>query len=195
MKTTLPMSLWLFYIICLGHLNEHITQAVQAYALGWPANRSLGFLGLFWPFLVHSEILHYCFALFIMLGLFVFRDRFTGKAHTWWVVAFWIAFWHHIEHLLLLTQWLEGANLFHAPQPISVMQLMGFFHGRPETGFGGLLTMSHFGVCTCKGAAPGTVHKFSLLLVFVRRIEVHLIYNTIVTIPMVVAMILQGSKN
>ena len=40
----------------------------------------------------------------MLIGIWVLRKGFTGRSHTWWMVAFWIQFWHHIEHLLLITQ-------------------------------------------------------------------------------------------
>jgi len=61
------------------------------------------------------------------------------------MIAFWIQFWHHIEHLALQIQAIVGHNLFGKPVPQSFVQLL------------------------------------------VPRVELHLIYNTIVFIPMVVA--------
>ena len=63
-----------------------------------------------------------------------------------WTVALAIQFFHHIEHLLLQTQYLLGHNLFDRPVPTSLLQL------------------------------------------WVPRVELHLFYNTIVFVPMVVAM-------
>jgi hypothetical protein len=62
------------------------------------------------------------------------------------MVAFWIQFWHHIEHALLQGQAIVGHNLFGAPVPMSLAQF------------------------------------------FIPRVELHMFYNTIVTIPMVIAM-------
>jgi hypothetical protein len=74
------------------------------------------------------------------------RTGFKGRSHTWWMVAFWIQFWHHIEHALLQGQALFGANLFDSPVPVSLVQL------------------------------------------WIPRVELHLFYNSVVFIPMVVAM-------
>jgi len=93
----------------------------------------------------------------------------------WWMIAFWIQFWHHIEHALLQYQVISGHNFFGAPAPISTIQMLGFLEGSAQTGFNGLMT------------GPPK-HPFSALLLATRRLEVHLFYNTIVTIPMVVAM-------
>jgi len=186
------VSIWLkaFLLVCLAHLSEHVAQAIQVYALDWPVHKAGGVLGLWQPWLAHSETLHYGYALVMVSGLWWFRDEFTGLARFWWLVAFCIQFWHHFEHVLLFGQVLVGENFLNLPQPISVIQFAGLLNGSAESGFGGLLTMSHFGVCDCEGAPPGTVHEFTWRLIFVRRVEVHLLYNTLVTIPMVLAMVL-----
>lgn len=139
-------GLQIFMAIVLAHWAEHLTQAYQVYVLGWPIPESLGALGLYFPALISSEILHYGYAIVMLVALWVFRTGFTGKAYTWWMVSFWIQFWHHIEHALLQGQAIVGSNLFGSPVPISIVQ------------------------------------------VWIPRVELHLIYNTIVFIPMIVAM-------
>jgi hypothetical protein len=139
-------ALQLFMAIVLAHWAEHLAQALQVYALHWPVADARGVLGLWFPWLVASETLHYGYALVMLVGLWVLRSGFVGRAHTWWMVAFWIQFWHHIEHALLQGQVIVGRNLFDAPVPMSIAQL------------------------------------------FVPRLELHMIYNTIVFIPMMVAM-------
>lgn len=190
----MPRLMVLFMAVCVAHLSEHIAQAIQVYALNMPVHKSGGILGLFYPWLAHSETLHYAYAAVMLAGLWHFRNYFTGAARWWWMLAFGIQFWHHFEHALLLWQAWSGHNFFGAAQPISVIQFTGFFYGTPADNFGGLLKMSHFGVCTCAGAAPGTVHEFSLKMLTVRRVEVHLIYNTLVTIPMVMALVRQWQQ-
>ncbi len=135
-----------FGIIVLAHWAEHLAQAFQIYALGWPVPESRGVLGLWFPWLVKSELLHYSYALVMLAGLWVFRSGFKGRGYVWWMIAFWIQFWHHIEHALLQGQALVGKNLFDSPVPTSIVQL------------------------------------------WVPRVELHLFYNAIVFIPMVVAM-------
>jgi hypothetical protein len=39
-------------------------------------------------------------------------------------VAFWIQFWHHIEHLLLIIQATTHHNFFGKPVPCSILQLV-----------------------------------------------------------------------
>jgi hypothetical protein len=139
-------SLQVFMVIVLAHWAEHLAQAFQVYVLHWPIPASRGVLGLWFPWLVKSELLHYLYALIMIIGLWVFRRGFQGSSYTWWMVAFWIQFWHHIEHALLQTQAIVGHNLFGSPVPVSIVQL------------------------------------------WIPRVELHLFYNTVVFIPMVLGM-------
>ena len=98
-------------------------QAYQIYVMRWPRPQANGMLGLWYPWLIKSETLHYGYALVMLIGIWVFRKGFTGRAHTWWMVAFWIQFWHHIEHFLLIYQATTHHNFWHKPVPCSVLQL------------------------------------------------------------------------
>jgi hypothetical protein len=135
-----------FMFIVLAHWGEHLVQAYQIYVMGWPRPKANGILGLWYPWLIKSETLHYGYALVMLIGLWVLRKGFTGRAHTWWMVAFWIQFWHHIEHFLLIYQATTHHNFWHKPVPCSVLQLV------------------------------------------FPRVELHLFYNSIVFIPMVIGM-------
>lgn len=139
-------ALQIFMAIVLAHWAEHVAQAYQIYALNWPVPESRGVLGLWFPTLMSSEILHYGYAVIMLVVLWVLRSGFTGRSYTWWMVAFWIQFWHHIEHALLQGQVIVGENLFNSPVPVSIVQL------------------------------------------WIRRPELHLIYNAAVFIPMIIAM-------
>jgi hypothetical protein len=142
-------ALRLFMAIVLAHWGEHLLQALQIYALGWPVPEARGLVGYFFPALISSEILHYGYALVMLAGLWILRPGFTGiEDRRWWTIALAIQFFHHIEHLLLQGQVLVGMNLLGRPVPTSLLQL------------------------------------------WVPRVELHLFYNTIVFIPMVVAMYL-----
>src|SRR5262249_38597305 len=66
---------------------------------------------------------------------------------------------------------------FGAPQPISLVQMLGFLQGPASTGFGGLMQ-----------GPPD--YQPSWLTLFVRRVEVHLFYNTLVFVPMAIGMYL-----
>ena len=135
-----------FMVIVLAHWAEHLTQAVQIYVLGWNVPDARGVLGLWYPWLVKSELLHYGYAIVMLAVIWMLRTGFKGRAYTWWMVAFWIQFWHHIEHALLQGQAIVGKNLFDSPVPMRLVQ------------------------------------------VWIPRVELHLFYNTIVFLPMVVAM-------
>ena len=139
-------ALQIFTLVVLGHWAEHLAQAFQIYVLHWPVPQARGVLGLWYPWLIKSEVLHYSYALVMLIGIWLLRPGFTGTARKWWTVALVIQFWHHIEHALLQGQALLGRNLFNSPVPTSIAQL------------------------------------------WIPRVELHLIYNTIVFIPMVIAM-------
>ena len=136
-----------FMVVVLAHWAEHLLQAFQIYALGWPVPQARGALGLAFPWLVSSELLHYGYALVMLAGLWLLRSGFTGvEDRRWWTIALSIQFFHHFEHGLLQLQAIVGMNLFGAPVPTSLVQF------------------------------------------WVPRVELHLFYNTVVFIPMVIAM-------
>ncbi|MBW4721809.1 hypothetical protein [Saccharothrix obliqua] len=118
------LALFGYLVIVLGHWAEHITQAIQIYALDWPRPAAGGVLGLVFPWLVTSEWLHYGYAVVMLVGFVVLRHGFSGSARRWWDTALWIQVWHHFEHLLLLLQALTGAYLLGAVQPTSIAQLV-----------------------------------------------------------------------
>jgi hypothetical protein len=141
-------ALTVYLVIVLAHWAEHLAQAAQIYVLGWPVKESRGVLGLWFPWLVTSEALHYGYAIIMLVAFLLLRPGFSGTARTWWNVALGIQVWHHFEHLLLLIQAITGAFLFGAAVPTSIVQTL------------------------------------------IPRVELHLFYNTIVFVPMVVAMVL-----
>jgi hypothetical protein len=136
----------LFTVVVLAHWAEHLVQAYQVYVLHWPLPEARGVLGQWYPWLVKSELMHYAYALVMLVGLWMLRPGFTGVGRRWWDLALGIQFWHHIEHLLLQGQAIVGQNLFDSPVPISIAQL------------------------------------------WIRRVELHLFYNTVVFVPMLFAM-------
>jgi hypothetical protein len=141
------LALRVFMVIVLAHWGEHLFQAFQIYVLGWPVPQALGMLGMVFPWLIRSELLHYGYALVMLVGLWMLRPGFTGVLdRRWWTIALWIQFWHHIEHLALLMQVAVGHNLAGRPVPTSFVQLV------------------------------------------VPRVELHLFYNTVVFVPMIIGM-------
>src|SRR5687768_12983340 len=93
-------ALQIFLVIVLAHWVEHLLQAFQIFALGWPRPQAGGGLGLLFPWLVKSEALHYLYAIVMLVGLFILRPAFDGRARLWWDIALGIQFWHHFEHAL-----------------------------------------------------------------------------------------------
>jgi len=112
-----------FTIIVLAHWAEHLAQAYQIYVMQWPVPEARGVLGLWYPWMVTSELLHYAYALVMLIGLWLLRSGFKGRSAKWWMIAFWIQFWHHIEHALLQGQAIFDRNLFDSPVPMSIVQL------------------------------------------------------------------------
>jgi hypothetical protein len=82
----------------------------------------------------------------MLIGLWMLRKGFQGRARTWWSISLGIQFWHHIEHLILQAQPIIGSNLGGSPVPTSIVQM------------------------------------------WIPRVELHLFYNTVVCIPMVIGM-------
>jgi hypothetical protein len=141
-------ALAMFLVIVLGHWAEHVVQAIQIYAFGWRIPDARGIFGMPFPWLVTSEVMHYAYALVMLIGLVALRNGFVGRSRLWWNVSLGIQAWHHVEHLLLLTQAMTGQYLLGRTVPTSIIQL------------------------------------------FVPRVELHLFYNGMVFVPMVVAMYL-----
>ncbi|MBG0566076.1 hypothetical protein [Actinoplanes aureus] len=142
------LALNVFMVIVLAHWAEHIVQAVQIWGLGWQRPQARGVLGVPFPWLISSEWLHYGYALVMLAGLWLLRGGFTGTSRRFWMLAFGIQLWHHVEHLLLLIQAQTGRPLFGQAVPVSLLQLV------------------------------------------VPRVELHLFYNTVVFVPMVIAVYL-----
>ena len=82
------LALRVFMVIVLAHWVEHLLQALQIYVLGWPVPEARGVLGMVFPWLIKSEILHYGYALVMLTGLWMLRSGFTGKVdHFWWMTG------------------------------------------------------------------------------------------------------------
>jgi hypothetical protein len=139
-------AVYIYLTMVLLHWAEHIAQAVQVFVLGWARPDSRGVLGQWFPVLISSEALHWVYALLMIIGLFLLRPGFGGRARTWWTISLAIQGWHFFEHTLLQGQAVVGANFLDSQAPISILQ------------------------------------------VWVPRVELHLIYNALVFIPMVIAV-------
>lgn len=139
-------ALYIYTAIVLAHWVEHLVQAYQIFVLNWARPASLGALGLWAPWLVKTEILHFGYAVFMLAGLILLRPGFQGRSRFWWNISLGIQTWHFFEHFLLQSQAALHHNLFSSQVPVSLLQL------------------------------------------WIPRVELHLIYNAIVFIPMVIAM-------
>lgn len=142
-------ALSLFMIIVFAHWAEHILQAYQVFVLHWARPTAGGVLGLWFPALNTSEVLHFAYNASLFLGLVLLRPGFSGLARAWWTVSTVIQGWHFFEHFLLQVQWLFGVYLFGAPEQTSILQL------------------------------------------WIPRLELHFLYNSVVFIPMVLGLYLQ----
>jgi hypothetical protein len=138
-----------FAVLMVAHWLEHLVQAYQVWGLGYERHHARGVLGQVFPWLMHSEWLHFAFAVLTFAGLALLYRAFSGPALVWWQAALIIQTWHLVEHTLLFAQAQGGFLLWGAKEPTSVLQL------------------------------------------FFPRIELHLFYNSVVTIPIVVAMLLR----
>lgn len=141
------LGMRLFLAIVLAHWVEHLAQAAQIWALGWTRPEAKGVLGLWFPWLVTSEWLHYAYAVAMLAAFVLLRPGVTGRARFWWDVALAIQAWHHFEHFLLLLQAWTAQPLFGKPVPTSIAQLV------------------------------------------LPRVELHLLYNGIVFLPMLAGMV------
>lgn len=141
-------ALFAFLGIVVAHWTEHLFQAYQVYVLGLRPHQAMGLLGMYYPWLVHSEWLHFGYAIVMFVGLLLLRPGFVGRGARWWTIALGIQLWHLVEHTLLLVQASLGHPFWGRPVPTSVLQLV------------------------------------------FPRLELHLFYNAVVFVPMVVAMLL-----
>jgi hypothetical protein len=116
-------ALWIFMLVIVAHWMEHVLQIYQIYGLGWAPADAGGLLGVVYPQLVESEILHFVYDFIQWGGIVLLYPGFRGRARTFWGIATIIQTWHYIEHVLLMGQYMSGNYLFGAAQQISIGQL------------------------------------------------------------------------
>src|SRR5256886_17575561 len=80
-------ALQAFMVIVIAHCAEHLVQAFQVYVLKWPLHQARGVLGQAFPWLVHSEVLHYGYALIMLAGFLALLPGFVGRPRTWGLAA------------------------------------------------------------------------------------------------------------
>jgi hypothetical protein len=115
-------ALWIYLVLVILHWTEHLVQAAQIWVFGMPRPQALGALGYVWPWLVKSEVMHFTYALLMLIGLVLLRPGFRGAAKQWWTASLAIQTWHLFEHTLLFGQAIAGQNLFGSPVPTSILQ-------------------------------------------------------------------------
>jgi hypothetical protein len=138
-------KLQIFMAVVIAHWAEHLSQVYQIYGLGWAPHAAGGMLGYLFPWLAHSEVLHFSYAVVMMIGLVWLRGELCLAASGWWTATTVLQGWHLVEHTLLQVQALTHP-FFGRDVPTSIIQL------------------------------------------WYPRVELHLFYNTIVTVPMAIAL-------
>jgi len=123
-QTWHTQALIAYMLLVGGHGAEHIIQIIQAFVLNWARADSGGILGLWFPQLMRSEVLHFTYNLLQLLGLLLLYGGFTGRAQKWWKVATLAQGWHFFEHFLLQAQWLTKIYLFGAAKQTSFGELL-----------------------------------------------------------------------
>lgn len=139
-------GLKVYVAIMIAHWIEHIVQAFQVYVLRMPRPEAGGFLGYLYPAANKSEVLHWTYAVIMLIGLLLLRRGFAARSRIWWNIAIGVMVWHFFEHSFLFFQYWSGWHFTGTPVPTSVIQ---------------------------------TIFP---------RVELHLIYNMLVMIPVLAAL-------
>lgn len=92
----------IFLLITFAHFAEHLVQMAQLYVLKKARNQSLGLIGSIFPALMKSELLHFFYALIMLIGLYYLGKKY--KLGKWWRLSCQLQSYHFIEHLILLIQ-------------------------------------------------------------------------------------------
>lgn len=116
--------LLLYLAIVLGHWSEHLAQVYQVYILGWVPAKAGGILGLYFPILAQSEVLHIVYNGSMWLGLVLLLRGMSDPARKWWLVTLVLQSWHLFEHILLQYQYLTGNFFFGATVQTGIGQLL-----------------------------------------------------------------------
>ena len=120
-----PQALLVYLLVAGGHFTEHLVQIGQVYLLGWPIRKAGGILGLWFPGLATSEVLHTAYNSAQLTGLILLAPGFrgTGWARRFWTIAIVAQSWHFLEHVLLQVQYLTGYYLFEMVRQTSLLEL------------------------------------------------------------------------
>lgn len=137
---------YLIFISQLGHFGEHLVQMYQIHVLGLPAKMSHGVIG---P--LDIEWVHVIFNTWVLFGAIVLLTRYPKNKWLW--ITLIAATWHEIEHLYIITYYIQTG-----------------IPGNP-----GLLSRG--------GAILGGFN--------IARPDMHMFYNILETVPLVVAFFVQ----
>lgn len=85
----------LFMSVCYVHFSEHLFQIYQLYILHWDRKDCLGMIGLLLPALMRSQWLHFGYAVFMWIGIYVFMPLLG-------LTAFILQTLHTFEHYLMV---------------------------------------------------------------------------------------------
>jgi hypothetical protein len=178
---------WAFAALMAAHWLEHAFQAWQVYVMHMPRACALGMLGMRYPWLIRTESLHFGFAVFTTVGLLLLWNLFAAP-------------------MMRLTSTVPGLT-----GRVVVGGLVGYkpFIGdmdakgdvRPVTArwwkAATSISIWHlfehtllFGQATLHHNLFGSPVPTSIIQLIVPRIELHLFYNSLVTVPVAVAMLL-----
>lgn len=147
-----------FAFLMLAHWAEHIFQAYQVYVQHMHRACALGLLGMAFPWLIKTESLHFGFAVFTTVGLLMLWHVYVNGK-----VASDYMVIHPTSEI-----WWKAATY------ISIWHL--FEH---TLLFTQAITHHNFW---------GSPVPTSVIQLLIPRVELHLFYNSLVTIPIAIAM-------
>jgi hypothetical protein len=142
----------------LAHWAEHAFQAYQVYVMHMPRACAFGALGMMYPWLVKNESLHFGFAVFTTVGLLMLWNVFV----TGKIASDHIYIDPPSAPYWKVATYISIWHLFEHSLLFIQASIHHNFWGRPV--------------------------PTSVLQLFFPRVELHLFYNSIVTIPIAIAM-------
>lgn len=116
-------ALWAYLVIVLGHFSEHLVQVYQVYVMGWLPKEAGGVLGLWYPWLAESEILHIAYNGSMWIGILLLYKGMQGSSRSFWKWALIFQTWHLFEHIILMYQYVTKTFFFGGIVQTSVGQI------------------------------------------------------------------------
>lgn len=147
-----------FAALMIGHWLEHIFQAYQVYVMHMPRACALGMLGMKYPWLVKTESLHFGFAVFTTIGLLMLWHVYV----TGKVASDQIFIMPRSAPSWMAATYISIWHLFEHSLLFYQAIMHHNFWGRPV--------------------------PTSVIQLFIPRIELHLFYNSMVTVPIAMSM-------